>query len=286
MSKRPDLMAPYRPKLIIPKEKSDELFALVNEMNTQKLKEFTINRNLHLNVEDSLTGDNLIHKVINIINSKIKEFHKLNMIKFLYTNGVNPDEPNKENQTPLALACKYQYTTIVNYLVNLGVDINYQDNFGSTPLLVLSFETGFTLLRMCACAAALTFPHNSMVESSSSALVFTFGLAITSTAPYSNANNAESVPFSVKVEITTTGIGCWDINFFKKVNPSIRGISISRVITSGLHSLILSTAINGSAATPIISIIGSVSKMETKVCLTNAESSTISTFTLSIITCF
>jgi hypothetical protein len=133
MLKRPDLMAAYRPKLAISKEKVNELFILINDMDTQKLKEFTISRNIQLNVEDSNTGDNLMHKVMNIINSKIKEFHKLNMIKFLYTNGVNPDEPNKENITPLHLACKYQYTSIVSYLVSLGVDINYQDNFGMTP---------------------------------------------------------------------------------------------------------------------------------------------------------
>lgn len=133
MFKRPDLTAPYRPKLVMTKEKVDELFTLINDMDTQKLKEFTISRNIQLNVEDSNTGDNLMHKVINMVNNKVKEFHKLNMVKFLYTNGVNPDEPNKENITPLHLACKFQYTSIASYLVSLGVDINYQDNFGMTP---------------------------------------------------------------------------------------------------------------------------------------------------------
>ena len=49
------------------------------------------------------------------------------------------------------------------------------DNLGSTPLLVRS-ELRFDFLRISACAAALTLPHNSMVDCSNNALVFTFGL--------------------------------------------------------------------------------------------------------------
>jgi ankyrin repeat protein len=86
-----------------------------------------------LNVESSVTGDNLMHKVITLNNGLKKEFHRLNMIKFLYQNGVNPDKPNRENQTPLHLACKEQYFTIVEFLVSIGVDLNFKDNIGFTP---------------------------------------------------------------------------------------------------------------------------------------------------------
>ena len=43
---------PYRTVLTIPKEKVNELFILINDMDTQKLKEFTISRNIQLNVEE------------------------------------------------------------------------------------------------------------------------------------------------------------------------------------------------------------------------------------------
>ena len=55
-----------------------------------------------------------------------------------------------------------------------------------------------------------------------------------STAPYSSALNVLCAPSSARLEQMTTGIGCWVMIFFRKVSPSIRGISISSVITSGI----------------------------------------------------
>jgi ankyrin repeat protein len=34
----------------------------------------------------------------------------------LVQNGVNPDKPNMDNQTPLHLACKKQYAEIVQFI--------------------------------------------------------------------------------------------------------------------------------------------------------------------------
>ena len=134
MAKRVDLLnQPYRPILTISKEKIDTLFMKMNMMDTQDIKQYSIINNVPLNVED-INGDNLIHKVINIENNLKKEIHRLNMIKFLVQNNVNPDKPNKDNQTPLHLACKEQYYDIIKYLISLGVNINYQDNFGSSAL--------------------------------------------------------------------------------------------------------------------------------------------------------
>jgi hypothetical protein len=124
---------PYRTILSIPREKTNELFSLINQMDTQILKQFSIINSVTLNVELETTGENLIHKVIILDNSLKKEFHRLNMIKFLYQNGVNPDKPNRENQTPLHLACKNQYYSIVEYLISLKVDFNFRDNNGMTP---------------------------------------------------------------------------------------------------------------------------------------------------------
>jgi hypothetical protein len=124
---------PYRPILSVSKEKVDELFSLINTMDTQQIKQFSMINSITLNVESSQSGDNLIHKVISLNNGLKKEVHRLNMIKFLYQNGVNPDKPNRENQTPLHLACKEQYFSIVEYLVSIGVDLNFKDNIGYTP---------------------------------------------------------------------------------------------------------------------------------------------------------
>ena len=97
-------------------------------MNSQELKQYSVVNNITLNVEDPISGDNLIHKVITSPNPLKKEFHRLNIVKFLVQNNVHPDKPNKENQTPIHLACKAQYSTIVNYLISLDVDLNFQDN--------------------------------------------------------------------------------------------------------------------------------------------------------------
>ena len=107
---------------------------MINLMDSQQLKQYSIVNNITLNVEDPISGDNLIHKVITSPNLLKKEFHRLNIVKFLFQNNVYPDKPNKENQTPIHLACKAQYSTIVNYLISLDVDLNFQDNYGFSSL--------------------------------------------------------------------------------------------------------------------------------------------------------
>ena len=56
------------------------------------------------------------------------------MIRFLVENRVNPDLPNRDNMTPLHLACVEQFEEIILYLIKLGVNINYQDNSGNSAL--------------------------------------------------------------------------------------------------------------------------------------------------------
>jgi len=77
----------------------------------------------------------------------------------------------------------------------------------------------------------------------------------------------------------TTGIGCWLMSLCRNVIPSMRGISTSSVMTSGISREIRSAAMNGSAAVPITSMPGSEDRMSESVCRTTAESSTIRTFT-------
>ena len=65
--------------------------------------------------------------------------------------------------------------------------------------------------------------------------------------------------------------------------PSIRGISISSVITSGCKLRILSRATNGSGAEPTTSISGSADKASVRIFRTMAESSTIRTRVLRVL---
>ena len=103
------------------------------EIDTQKILQLSMINKLPLPLVIDTGSNNLIHLAINNINSK-SEFNILNYIKFLVQQQVNPDQPNKENQTPLHLACQNQYLEIVNFLIEQQVDVNYQDNNGLTPL--------------------------------------------------------------------------------------------------------------------------------------------------------
>ena len=114
--------------------KNLELIKKADDMDTQDILQYSLINNFPLFLVIDSDGNNLIHLTIN--NPKIikSEFNKLNFIKFLIQNNVNPDQPNKENQTPLHLACQSQYETIVNLLLENNVNVNYKDNNGLTPL--------------------------------------------------------------------------------------------------------------------------------------------------------
>ena len=122
----------FRPNKINEKIVS-ELFSKIDEMNTDALTRFTLDFRIPLSLTDN-EGNNLIHKVILNNNPTNNEVKKLNIIKYLYNNNVNPNAPNKDNQTPLHLACNLQLSNICNYLIKKGVDINYVDNYGNTCL--------------------------------------------------------------------------------------------------------------------------------------------------------
>src|SRR5699024_12612251 len=81
-----------------------------------------------------------------------------------------------------------------------------------------------------------------------------FGLVTKSIAPNSKARKVMSEWRSVKDETITTGIGRKRIKRSKKSSPSMRGISTSKVNTSGAYCLISSLAIKGSGAVATTSI--------------------------------
>lgn len=125
---------PYRTLINIDNQKISELFNLVYQMDTQELMQFSLINKVPLSVQLP-NGNNLIHEIL-LNNDKLKnEFNKLNVIKFLVHNEVNPDEPNRDNQTPIHIACQKQYKEICDFLINdCSVDLKYKDNNGFTAL--------------------------------------------------------------------------------------------------------------------------------------------------------
>ena len=76
------------------------------------------------------------------------------------------------------------------------------------------------------------------------------GFATKSIAPNSKDLSVASAPFSVSVEVMTTGVGLAFISTSRKRNPSTLGISISSVITSGDFSRTSFFATKASGAAP------------------------------------
>jgi hypothetical protein len=120
---------PYKTNINIDSSKIADLFSIVDNMDTFEIKNFSLINKIPLSVQDN-NGNNLIHHTI-LNSSNNTELQRLNFIKFLYNENVNPDAPNKDNITPLLYACMKQYKLITEYLINIGVDINYRDNFNN-----------------------------------------------------------------------------------------------------------------------------------------------------------
>ena len=107
--------------------------------------------------------------------------------------------------------------------------------------------------RTWAEAAMLIFPLSSPTNRARSAPLCTLGFSTKSTAPASRASST-----LMGRELTTiTGTGWMGMSFFRKSMPFIRGISTSRVTTSGWSERIFSIASKESTAVPMISIRGS-----------------------------
>jgi uncharacterized protein (UPF0262 family) len=115
------------------KEKIIEIFLLIDNVDIQELQKKSYQYKIPLNmVIDNKTGNNLIHAILFNERKTISEYQKLVMIQFLVQNNCNPDHFNKNNQTPLHIACVNQYKTIVDYLLSIHVNINAIDSFGRT----------------------------------------------------------------------------------------------------------------------------------------------------------
>ncbi len=114
-------------------KKITELFNKIYKLDTYDLLQYITINQIDLNYINN-NGDSLIHEVINLDNIKYTELSKLNIIKFLVQHGINPDMPNKINKTPLHLACYFQFEKIIEYLLTLNINVNYQDDNDNTAL--------------------------------------------------------------------------------------------------------------------------------------------------------
>jgi hypothetical protein len=126
---------PYIQLMKIDNKKNLEIINLAYEMNSQDILQVMLINKISLSIISDNNDNNLIHTTLLNDNTNKTEFTRLNFIKFLVQNNVNPDQPNNDNQTPLHLACQKQYYTIVEYLVkDCYCNVNYKDNNGLTPL--------------------------------------------------------------------------------------------------------------------------------------------------------
>ena len=123
---------PYRIAPSFDLRKNIEMFDFAAKLDTHEMLQHSLINQIPFDISDE-EGNTLLHIVINVDSRKASQHSKLGVIKFLVNNGANPDKPNKYNQTPLHLACHYQYDLIVEYLLSIDVNPNFKDNMGLTP---------------------------------------------------------------------------------------------------------------------------------------------------------
>ncbi len=116
------------PKKTVDKSDIINLFTIVQDKtNYNKLLNFVSERNdtFKLRNED---GDTVIHMILKNDSEDITERHQLELIKFFVEQGVSASAYNKNNETALHLAAKYQKPEIVKYLLSIHVDPNALTN--------------------------------------------------------------------------------------------------------------------------------------------------------------
>jgi ankyrin repeat protein len=124
---------PYLEPNLTDENKVGELFNLAKNFDLDDLRLFTLQNHLPLNVINK-SKENLIHVIINTVDSSVSEDKRLKMIQYLVQNGVHPDLPNHQGITPLHYASQHQFSKIIKYLLDLGVEPNFPDYLGKTPL--------------------------------------------------------------------------------------------------------------------------------------------------------
>ena len=128
--------------------------------------------------------------------------------------------------------------------------------------------------RTLAWLAARTAASSSAALSLRKSFRPSLGLVMIETAPAASAAIVVSAPFSVSVEQITTGVGRSAMIFLRKVMPSMRGISTSRMMTSGQACFMRSIASSGSDTACSSRMPGAFSSIVPTTLRTTAESST------------
>ena len=100
--------------------------------NINLLKQKSNESGIPVNIADE-NNNNLFH--LALMNSSIKSESKIiNFFKYLLSENTSPDMMNIDGMTPLHIACKRQSKKVVNYLLEIGCDINSIDNKGLYPI--------------------------------------------------------------------------------------------------------------------------------------------------------
>jgi ankyrin repeat protein len=107
-----------------------KLFMFVQNGNLQDIKEFIFSNNLTTNIKND-SDENLLHV---LLKSNTNKNIKFDIMVFLIEKGININEHDKYDITPLHLAVKTYDEKIVKYLLSKGADPNVFNNQNKTPL--------------------------------------------------------------------------------------------------------------------------------------------------------
>jgi hypothetical protein len=126
-------MNPYRERITYDENKIMEMFSIAENMDINELLVFSTKNKIPLSLLTK-SGDSLIHVIVKIDENIVTEKSKLNMCRYLISHDVSYDSPNKDNISPLHIACQLQLQSIIELLLKNNADINRQDNIGNTPM--------------------------------------------------------------------------------------------------------------------------------------------------------
>jgi ankyrin repeat protein len=125
---------PHNPIKAVDQADITTLFTIVQDgINYNALKLFISERNNTYKLSNEY-GETVIHMILQNDSSSISEEQQLNLIEFFVNHGVSASSFNKNNETPLYLAAKYQKPKIVKYLIDIGVSTNVETNQGMNPV--------------------------------------------------------------------------------------------------------------------------------------------------------